>query len=123
MKIKTKLLYYLLLGVTLPLITPIYGCSEPAYHGQAIPEYITFENHLYKNNGETIAKEKAPQNVTFIGRAFLEGQTISEMPTTYEGYQVYSIQGVDSDLAIAIKFFLVSEKDAYYFYFKYVRQD
>jgi hypothetical protein len=99
------------------------GCSEAAYRGQAIPVYVTFENHVYKNSGETVATEKAPQNVRYIGRAFWEDETVSEVSTSDEGYEVYAIQGIDIDSAIAVKFLLVSEKDAYYFYFKYDRQD
>ena len=100
----------------------ILGCSEPAYHGQDIPVYITYNNHVYENSGESVAKEKDPQNVNYIGQASWEGQTISESATSMEGFEVYSIQGIDKNTAIAIKILLVSEKDAYYFYYKYVRQ-
>jgi hypothetical protein len=119
---KIKVVQLLLLGLMSFLLIPIYSCSEPAYHGQMIPVYITFDNHTYENSGETVAKEKAPQNIRYIGQASLEEQTINESMIANEGYEVYAIQGIDKNTAVAIKILLVSEKDAYYFYFKYVRQ-
>jgi hypothetical protein len=117
-----KIARFILLGFV-PLIMIItVGCSEPAYHGQDIPVYITYNNHVYENSGETVAKEKAPQNINYIGKAAWEGQTISTSATNEESFEVYAIQGIDKNTAIAIKILLVSEKDAYYFYYKYVIQ-
>ena len=111
-----------LIGLIPFLILLFCGCGEPAYRGQCIPVYITFNNHVYENSGDIVAKEKAPQNINYIGQASWEGQTISESETSKKGFEVYSIQGIDKISAIAVKFLLVSDKDAYYFYYKYVLQ-
>jgi hypothetical protein len=120
MKRKLKIISISLLGLISLLC--IFGCSEPDYRGQDIPVYITYNNHVYENSGETVAKEKAPQNVNYIGQAAWEGQTISQSASSEESFEVYTIQGIDKNTAIAVKILLVSEKDAYYFYFKYVIQ-
>ena len=51
-----------------------------------------------------------------------KGETVNKFTASKEGCEVYAIQGIDSNTTTAVKFLLVSDKDAYYFYFKYVRQ-
>lgn len=120
---KIKMFCYLLPFISILLLTSISGCKEDSWHGMAVPVSVIFENHVYERTGEVVAREKAAQNVTYIGQAASEGQPLIEVTVSSEGYEVYAIKGIDYNTAIAVRIFLVGNKSAYYYYFKYERQD
>jgi hypothetical protein len=114
----------LLLALMLPFAASCGGgADEDALRGQMIPELVVYENQVYKNSGDIVAQEKAPQNVAYIGRASLDGQSADGSSQSSGGYEVYSIQGIEREEAIAVKFLLVGSEGAYYCYINYVAQD
>jgi hypothetical protein len=125
MKMKSKIFIALLFCFPLLVASSVTGCScnDDVLRSAMIPQDIVYENNTYSNSGDVVAVEKAPQNITYIGRASIEGESINEPDTCTKDYEVYSIQGIDIDEAIAVKFLLVGSNEAYYCYYKYERHD
>jgi len=125
-EVSTKIriaLGFLTLGLISGLFFARYQNSDDYLHGTVVPETI-FAGKTYENAGVTVAIERIPKEVSFIGHSFLETPTPGAPSNDSDIlYEVYSIRGIDPDQAVAIKVLLVGDKTpAAYYFFKYERQ-
>jgi hypothetical protein len=129
---KKRVILSMMLGILGVLaMLALGGCGskhsqDDWFHGQDIPVEISFKGYFYKITDETVAAIKiVPDNLVFIGHGILVGSP-SPSPTgecnPEPVYEVYSIQGIDENEAIAVKFGLVGKSGAYYVFFKYQRE-
>jgi hypothetical protein len=88
-------------------------------YGQEEPADFVYEGRDYKEAGEIIDIESVgsaagtPEAVSYLSSVIYQGTT----------YDVYSIQGVDKDQAIALRIAKAGTKVGfYYYYFKYERR-
>lgn len=92
-----------------------------ALHGLMVPTEITFEGKNYKNTGDIAAVQRLPDNVIYLGQAFLDEYKMTSISNNVS-YEIYSIKGSDKNQVIAVKILLVSEKESAYYYFKYEKK-
>ena len=96
--------------------------SDAALHGGVIPGIITFKGKTYESTGDVVAIEPIPDEVSPRGQAFWPTQSESSTESTDIIFEVYSIRGVDTNQAIALKYLLVSTKERAYYYLRYDRK-
>ncbi len=111
--------------IDLLLVDGGWAGGEDVLRGQMIPELVYYENQVYKNSGGVVAQEKAPQNISYIGRGFHDSQPVEGVSSNKEslnGYEVYTIRGISQNEAVAVKLLLVGSEGACYVYYKYVSE-
>jgi hypothetical protein len=94
---------------------------DEALHGLMVPTEITFEGKNYKNTGDIAAIQRLPDNVNYIGQAFLNDHMMTSVSNNIS-YEIYSIKGNNKNQAIAVKILLISDTESAYYYFKYERK-
>lgn len=103
------------------------GCNSGEYlHTRGIPTEIIFNGKAYKSTEKVIAIERIPNEVSFIGQGYWKTTLLTETPdqseSTIANFDVYSIQGTDSDKSIAIKILFAGTKTHAYYYYRYDRK-
>ncbi|MEQ4488277.1 MAG: hypothetical protein AAC993_05555 [Dehalococcoides mccartyi] len=108
------------------------GCdSDEALWGVTpVPSEITYQGHLYLNTGKLVAKQQVLTNIHPLGTydaatstaEYTTGSLLSPDDCGRLNPVIYSIDGVKTEEAVAVKVLLVTHSGtAWYYYFKYER--